>query len=35
MKSVKSYGADAVLIGEAFMRSENIAETMRQLRDGL
>ena len=30
--AVKSYGADAVLIGETLMRSVSIAETMRQLR---
>ena len=30
--AVKSYGADAVLIGETLMRSGNVAETMRQLR---
>lgn len=30
--AVKSYGADAVLIGETLMRSVSVAETMRQLR---
>ena len=35
MKRVKEYGVDAVLIGETLMRSENIAETMRQLRNGI
>lgn len=35
MKRVKEYGADAVLVGETLMRSENIAETMRQLRVGI
>lgn len=35
MKMVKEYGADAVLVGETLMRSDNIAETMRQLRKGI
>lgn len=34
MKYVRKCGADAVLIGETLMRSENIAETMKMLRDG-
>lgn len=29
MKNVKEQGADAVLIGETFMRSDNIKETMK------
>ena len=32
MKNVKEQGAEAVLIGETFMRSDNIKETMKQLR---
>ena len=35
MKNVKEQGADAVLIGETFMRSDNIKETMKQLRSCL
>lgn len=35
MKSVRSYGADAVLIGETLMRSGNIAETMSHLRENV
>ena len=35
MKNVKEQGADAVLIGETFMRSDNIKETMEQLRSCL
>lgn len=32
MKKVKSAGADAVLIGETLMRSENISDTLKSLR---
>jgi len=32
IKRVREYGADAVLIGEAFMRAENIGEMMERLR---
>jgi indole-3-glycerol phosphate synthase len=32
MKTVRSFGADAVLIGETFMRSESIEKTMAELR---
>ena len=35
MKNVKEQGADAVLIGETFMRSDDIKETMKQLRSCL
>ena len=35
MKNVKEQGAEAVLIGETFMRSDNIKETMKQLRSCL
>ena len=35
MKNVKEQGADAVLIGETFMRSDYIKETMKQLRSCL
>lgn len=35
MKYVREYGADAVLIGETLMRSNNITETMNTLRDGV
>lgn len=35
MKLVRSRGADAVLIGEALMRSGNIGGTLRALRDGV
>ena len=35
MKNVKEQGADAVLIGETFMKSDNIKETMEQLRSCL
>ena len=33
MKTVRSHGADAVLIGETLMRSSHIAETMAALRE--
>lgn len=32
MKLLRSYGADAVLIGETLMRSPNVADTIRELR---
>lgn len=35
MKKVRECGADAVLIGETLMRSGNIADTMKMLRDGI
>lgn len=35
MKAVRSYGADAVLIGETLMRSGDIADTLERLRDGV
>ena len=35
MKNVKEQGAEADLIGETFMRSDNIKETMKQLRSCL
>lgn len=35
MAFLKNCGADAVLIGETLMRSENIADTMNELRKGL
>lgn len=35
MKAVRSYGADAVLIGETLMRSDDIADTLERLRDGV
>lgn len=35
MKTVRKLGADAVLIGETLMRSGNIAETMKSLREGV
>ncbi|MGN0624197.1 MAG: indole-3-glycerol phosphate synthase TrpC [Oscillospiraceae bacterium] len=35
MKQVRSLGADAVLIGETLMRSNNINETLAALRDGV
>lgn len=35
MKIVRKNGADAVLIGETLMRSENITETINALRDGV
>lgn len=34
MKTVQANGADAVLIGETLMRSDNIAATLRALREG-
>ncbi len=34
MKTVQKLGADAVLIGETLMRSQNITETLHQLREG-
>ncbi len=34
MKTVQANGADAVLIGETLMRSDNITETLHQLREG-
>ncbi len=34
MKTVQNNGADAVLIGETLMRSDNITETLHQLRKG-
>lgn len=33
MKTVKSYGSNAVLIGETLMKSNNIADTMKMLRN--
>lgn len=35
MKKVRSLGADAVLIGETLMRSGNIGETLRSLKEGV
>jgi indole-3-glycerol phosphate synthase len=35
MKAVRSYGADAVLVGETLMRSGNIESTLKALRDGV
>ena len=35
MKTVRSLGADAVLIGETLMRSENIGKTLAALREGV
>ncbi|WP_326974622.1 indole-3-glycerol phosphate synthase TrpC [Caproicibacter sp. BJN0012] len=35
METVRCAGADAVLIGETLMRSENVAEMLHGLRDGL
>ena len=35
MKKVRESGADAVLIGETLMRSGNIADTIKMLREGL
>lgn len=35
MKTVRSYGADAVLIGETLMRSGNIGETLTALRENV
>ncbi|MGN1133074.1 MAG: indole-3-glycerol phosphate synthase TrpC [Oscillospiraceae bacterium] len=35
MNMVRSLGADAVLIGETLMRSENITTTLHQLREGV
>lgn len=35
MKRVRSYGADAVLIGETLMRSDNIGDTLHTLREGV
>lgn len=35
MKQVRSFGADAVLIGETLMRSGNIGDTLRALREGV
>ncbi|MGN0621006.1 MAG: indole-3-glycerol phosphate synthase TrpC [Porcipelethomonas sp.] len=35
MKTVRQSGADAVLIGETLIRSDNIAETMKTLRAGV
>ena len=35
MKLVRSYGADAVLIGETLMRSDNIGRTLSALREGV
>ena len=32
IKAVREYGADAVLIGEAFMKSDNIAELFKIFR---
>ena len=34
MKTVQKNGADAVLIGETLMRSDNITETLHALREG-
>lgn len=35
MRQVRALGADAVLIGETLMRSQNIAETLHALREGV
>lgn len=35
MKTVRSHGADAVLIGETLMRSGNIGGTLKELRNGV
>lgn len=35
MKNVRQNGVDAVLIGETLMRSGDISETMKQLREGI
>ena len=35
MKTIRSYGADAVLIGETLMRSGSIAESMKELLEGV
>ncbi|WP_295208309.1 indole-3-glycerol phosphate synthase TrpC [Ruminococcus sp.] len=35
MKQVRSFGADAVLIGDTLMRSGNIGDTLRALREGV
>ena len=35
MKTVRSHGADAVLIGETLMRSGNIGGTLKELREGV
>ena len=35
MKFVHSHGADAVLIGETLMRSDNITEKLHSLREGV
>ena len=34
MRTVQGHGADAVLIGETLMRSQDIAATLRELREG-
>ena len=34
MHTVQGNGADAVLIGETLMRSDNITETLHALREG-
>ena len=35
MKRVRSFGADAVLVGETLMRSRDIGRTLRTLREGV
>ena len=35
MKTIRSYGADAVLIGETLMRSGSIADSMKELLEGV
>ena len=35
MKLLRSYGADAVLIGETLMRAENVEEKIAELRRGI
>ena len=35
MKTVREYGADAVLIGETLMKSQNIAQTIAELRQNI
>ncbi len=35
MKTVRSLGADAVLVGETLMRSGNVSETLAELREGV
>lgn len=35
MKKIRSLGADAVLIGETLMRSDNITSALHSLREGV